>query len=204
MLTISVYSENLKRLKIKLVIYQLDGGFLMSLRGLYVGRFQPFHLGHIHAIKHILSEVHEAVVVIGSAQYSHQLDNPFTAGERITMIREALTEAEIPPSKYWVIPIRDMHVHMMWVAEVKGYSPKFECVYSNEPLTRRLFREAGFPVKAIPFSKRHLYSATEIRDRMLNNESWTVLVPESVSRYIVEIDGVGRLRELAKTDKVQT
>lgn len=173
----------------------------MPLRGLYVGRFQPFHLGHIHAVKHILSEVDEVVIVIGSAQYSHRLDNPFTAGERITMIREALTEAKISHSKYWVIPIRDMHVHMMWVAEVKGYAPTFERVYSNEPLTRRLFREAGFPVKPIPFSKRQLYSATEIRERMLDNRSWTTLVPESVSRYITDIDGVQRLRELAKTDK---
>jgi len=175
----------------------------MTSRGLYVGRFQPFHLGHLHAIKHILSEVDEVVIVIGSAQYSHQLNNPFTAGERVTMVRKALNEAEISPSKYWIIPIRDMHVHMMWVAEVKGYTPKFECVYSNEPLTRRLFMEAGFPVKPIPFNKRHLYLATEIRERILKNKSWTELVPKSVSEYIKEIDGVGRLRDLAKTDHVQ-
>ncbi len=175
----------------------------MMLRGLYVGRFQPFHLGHLHAIKYILSEVDEVVMVIGSAQYSHQLDNPFTAGERVTMIRKALDEAEISPSRYWIIPIRDMHVHMMWVAEVKGYTPKFEYVYSNEPLTRRLFIEAGFPVKSIPFNKRHLYLATEIRDRMVKNRSWIELVPKSVVEYINKIDGVARLRDLTKTDKVQ-
>jgi nicotinamide-nucleotide adenylyltransferase len=186
----------------KLVMSRLVEAFMMLMRGLYVGRFQPFHLGHIHAIRHILSEVDEVVIVIGSAQYSHRLDNPFTAGERLTMIRAALTEAKILHSQYWLIPIRDMHVHMMWVAEVKGYAPKFECVYSNEPLTRRLFREAGFPVNAIPFSKRHLYSATEIRERMLDNRSWTPLVPDSVSRYIADIDGVQRLRELVKTDKI--
>jgi len=175
----------------------------MTSRGLYVGRFQPFHLGHLHAINHILSEVDEVVIVIGSAQYSHQLNNPFTAGERVTMVRKALDEAKIPPLKYWIIPIRDMHVHMMWVAEVKGYTPKFETIYSNEPLTCRLFMEGGFPVKSIPFNKRHLYLATEIRDRMLKNRSWTELVPKSTAEYIREIDGVSRLQDLAKTDKVQ-
>ncbi len=174
----------------------------MTLRGLYVGRFQPFHLGHLHAIKHVLSEVDEVIIVIGSAQYSHRLDNPFTSGERVTMVRKALSEARITPSKYWVIPIRDMHVHMMWVAEVKGYTPKFELVYSNEPLTRRLFMEAGFPVKSIPFKKRHLFLATEIRERILRNKHWTELVPRSVVGYIEEIDGIGRLQDLAKTDKV--
>lgn len=174
----------------------------MTLRGLYVGRFQPFHLGHLHAIKHILSNVDEMIIVIGSAQYSHRLDNPFTAGERVTMICKALIEAQITPSKYLIIPIRDLHVHMMWVAEVRGYTPRFEVVYSNEPLTCRLFMEAGFPVKSIPFSKRHLYLATEVRERILRNESWTELVPNSVADYIREIDGVGRMRDLAKTDKV--
>jgi len=175
----------------------------MISRGLYVGRFQPFHLGHLHAIKHVLSEVDEIVIVIGSAQYSHRLDNPFTAGERVTMVREALDETKIFPSKYWIIPIRDVHVHMMWVAEVRGYTPKFEYVYSNEPLTRRLFVEAGFPVKSIPYKKRRLYLATEIRERMLENKSWTELVPKSVAKYIKEIDGINRLQDLAKTDKIQ-
>ena len=175
----------------------------MPSRGLYVGRFQPFHLGHLHAVRHVLSEVDEIIIVIGSAQYSHQLNNPFTAGERVTMVRKALDEARIPSSDYWIIPIRDMHVHMRWVAEVKGYTPKFEFVYTNEPLTRRLFMEAGFPVKSIPFSKRHLYLATEIRERMLRKKTWTELVPKSIVGYIKEIDGVGRLQDLTKTDKVQ-
>jgi nicotinamide-nucleotide adenylyltransferase len=175
----------------------------MAKRGLYVGRFQPFHHGHLHAVKYILSEVDEAVIVIGSAQYSHRLDNPFTAGERVTMVRRALDEAKISPSKYWIIPIRDMHVHMMWVAEVRGYTPKFDYVYTNEPLTRRLFTEAGFPVKAIPFNKRRLYLATAIRERMLNNKSWKKLVARSVAEYIGEVDCVERLQDLAKTDKVQ-
>ncbi|UCE96454.1 MAG: nicotinamide-nucleotide adenylyltransferase [Candidatus Bathyarchaeota archaeon] len=171
-------------------------------RGLYVGRFQPFHLGHLHAIKFILSEVSEVIIVIGSAQYSHRLDNPFTAGERVTMIRKALDETQISPSQYWIIPIRDMHVHMMWVAEIRGYTPKFESVYSNDPLTCRLFLEAGFPIKSIPFNKRHLYLATEIRERMLKNKSWRELVPENVAKYIKEIDGVKRLQDLAKTDRI--
>jgi len=63
--------------------------------------------------------------------------------------------------------------------------------------------ESGFPVKSIPFKKRHLYLATEIRERMLKNKSWTTLVPKSVAKYIEEIDGVSRLQDLAKTDKIQ-
>ncbi|MGB9740683.1 MAG: nicotinamide-nucleotide adenylyltransferase [Candidatus Bathyarchaeia archaeon] len=174
----------------------------MVKRGLFVGRFQPFHLGHLNAIKEILGEVDELVIVVGSAQYSHNLNNPFTAGERLVMIRKALEEAEITYSKVWIVPVPDVHLHMMWVSAVEGYAPKFNVVYSNEPLTRRLFIEAGYEVKAIRFYVRKLYSSTEIRERMLKGKSWEELVPKSVAAFIKEIDGVNRLRDLIKSDKV--
>lgn len=170
------------------------------MRGLYIGRFQPFHMGHLHAVKHILGEVNEVIIVIGSAQCSHSLDNPFTAGERIVMVREALNEGGISPLKYWIIPVRDLNVHMMWVSEVKGYTPEFERVYSNEPLTRRLFLEAGYRVESIPFRNRSRYLATEIRRRMVNGENWKDLVPKIVAEFIEQIGGVDRLVDLTKTD----
>jgi nicotinamide-nucleotide adenylyltransferase len=174
----------------------------MVKRGLYVGRFQPFHLGHLGAIKDILKEVEELIIVIGSAQYSHNLSNPFTAGERLVMTRKALEEAGIDFSRVWVVPVPDVHLHMMWVSSVGGYTPSFDVVYSNEPLTRRLFIEAKFKVEAIRFHERKLYSSTEIRERMLKDESWEKLVPKSVAAFIKEIDGVNRLRDLTKSDKV--
>jgi nicotinamide-nucleotide adenylyltransferase len=174
----------------------------MANRGLYVGRFQPFHLGHLSAIKEVLKEVEELVIAIGSAQYSHNSSNPFTAGERLVMIRRALKEAEIYSSRLWVVPVPDVHLHMLWVSALEGYTPRFNVVYSNEPLTRRLFTEAGYKVKSIRFFQRKLYSSTLVRERMLKDESWTTLVPKSVADFIMEIDGVNRLRDLNRTDKV--
>jgi len=171
-------------------------------RGLFVGRFQPFHKGHLEAIKDALKEVDELVIVVGSAQYSHRMDNPFTVGERLTMIRKALDEATISMSRCWIVPVPDVHVHMMWVAEVVGYTPKFDVVYANEPLTRRLFIEAGFKVKPVPFHQREVYSATEIRERMLKGKNWKTLVPKSVAQFIEEISGTQRLKDLNKTDKI--
>ena len=99
--------------------------------GVFVGRFQPFHNGHLVAIHSVLQEVDEVIIVVGSSQYSHRLDNPFTAGERITMIRKAMEEAAIEPLRYWSIPVPDVQVHMTWVAQVVGYSPKFNVVYTG-------------------------------------------------------------------------
>jgi len=174
----------------------------MVKRAVFVGRFQPFHLGHLKVSKGILEEVDELIVVIGSAQYSHTIENPFTSGERMTMIRRALREEKVPDERHWIVPVPDIHRHMMWVAEVVGYTPKFDVIYGNEPLTRRLFIEAGFNVKSIPYQKRDQYSSTEIRERMIIGKNWQSLVPTAVSAFIEEIDGVQRLRDLKKTDKV--
>ncbi len=173
----------------------------MVKRGLFVGRFQPIHLGHLKAIRDVLNEVDELVIVIGSAQYSHNVDDPFTAGERLVMVRGALEEAGVDCRQIWLVPVPDVHLHVMWVSALKGYTPKFDVVYSNEPLTRRLFMEDGYEVKSIRFHKRKVYSSTEIRERMLNGEGWEKLVPRSVVELIREIDGVNRLRDLAKSDK---
>jgi nicotinamide-nucleotide adenylyltransferase len=167
-----------------------------------VGRFQPFHLGHLDAIKEVLAKVDELVIVIGSAQYSHNLKNPFTAGERLVMIKQSLQEAGVDMKRVWIVPVPDVHLHMLWVSAVEGYTPKFHALYSNEPLTRRLFMEAGYKVESISLFERQTFSSTIIREKMLKNENWTTLVPNSVTDFVNKIDGVNRLRDLAQTDKV--
>lgn len=174
----------------------------MSKRGLYVGRFQPFHLGHLNAIEDVLKEVDELIIVIGSAQYSHNFTNPFTAGERLVMVRRALEESGVEVNRVWIVPVPDVHLHMMWVSSVEGYTPHFDIVYSNEPLTQRLFTEARYEVKHTSFFNRKEYSSTEIREKIVKDQDWQKLVPKSVAAFIMEIDGVNRLKDLIKTDEM--
>jgi len=172
-------------------------------RALFIGRFQPFHKGHLYAVKRILEEADELIIVVGSAQMSHELDNPFTAGERIEMIRRALDAEGIDRGRYMLIPIPDAPAHTVWVSMVESQTPKFDVVYTNQPLTRRLMLEAGYEVRGIELYERERYEATEIRRRILMGEEWRDLVPEEVYRYLIEIDGVGRIRDLAKSDRVE-
>lgn len=169
-------------------------------RALFVGRFQPFHYGHLHAIQTILKECDELVLVVGSAQMSHDPDNPFTAGERIEMIRAALNAAGIPTERYMIIPIPDAPAHRVWVSAVESQTPRFDLVFSNQSLTRRLLVEAGYEVKRIEMYERGKYEATEIRRRILDSEDWSDLVPSDVYRIVQEIDGENRIKDLAKSD----
>ncbi|MCS4542145.1 MAG: nicotinamide-nucleotide adenylyltransferase, partial [Euryarchaeota archaeon] len=107
------------------------------MRGLIIGRYQPFHLGHIKVITEIMNEIEELIIGVGSAQYSHTLQDPFTAGERILMIKKALYESKIPRERYYIIPIPDVNQHALWVARTESLTPPFEVVYSHNPLVKR-------------------------------------------------------------------
>jgi nicotinamide-nucleotide adenylyltransferase len=163
-------------------------------RAFYIGRFQPFHLGHHKMVSEIAKEVDELIIGIGSAQMSHTPENPFTAGERIMMISRGLKDLDL---NYYVIPIPDIHRNAIWVSHVVSMTPPFSTVYSNNPLVSRLFSEKGYEVKYSPMYNREEYSGTEIRRRMLANEKWEQLVPGSVVEVIGEIKGVERLKAVA-------
>ncbi|MHA1450429.1 MAG: adenylyltransferase/cytidyltransferase family protein, partial [Candidatus Hodarchaeales archaeon] len=53
------------------------------MRALFLGRFNPFHLGHLAAIEYIRKDkdVQEVVIGIGSSDKSFSLIHPFSAGE---------------------------------------------------------------------------------------------------------------------------
>lgn len=175
----------------------------MVRRGLLVGRFQPFHKGHLHVVHDILDKVDEIIVAIGSAQCSHTIDDPFTASERIEMIRGTLTSEHTEASKYFLIPVTDLNDNRLWVSHVVTLVPRFDVVFSNKPLVKILFSEAGHKVQPIKFYHRELYSATDIRKKIISgDEEWKSLVPKEVSDFILAIKGDERLRAVAATDSV--
>jgi nicotinamide-nucleotide adenylyltransferase len=166
--------------------------------GLLVGRFQPFHLGHLFAIKFALDQVDFLYIAIGSAQKSHQLDDPFTAGERIRMVKGALDEDGIDCHRWLAIPVPDAPAHSIWVATVESLVSGFSKVFTNDPLTKRLFVEHGTAVVENPLYMREKMSATEVRRRILDGRIWDELVPKSVVKVIDEVGGIKRLKSLVK------
>lgn len=52
----------------------------------YIGRFNPFHLGHAYVLQRALNKYKTVVVLIGSAGQARSLKNPFTFEEREQMI----------------------------------------------------------------------------------------------------------------------
>lgn len=171
----------------------------MLVTGLFIGRFQPFHKGHLATVRFALGRVDQLVVVVGSAQKSHEPKNPFTAGERIRMIKRALdSEKEIDPKSILIIPVPDVDVHSLWTQQVDMLVPKYDIVFANDPFTVMLFRERGIKVIEAPLYKRDEMAATEIRRKMATGDKWEDLVPAPVAKIISEIDGVERVKAIAE------
>ena len=162
------------------------------------GRFQPFHNGHKAVIDLLCNEVDELIIGIGSAQMSHDIRHPFTAGERVLMIQRVLAEAKIP---VYIIPLEDIKRNALWVAHVVSMVPPFDVVYTSNPLVIRLFTEAGFRVESPPMYQRQELSGTAIRQKMLEGGDWKQYVPEAAGLVIESVGGVERIRDISRTDE---
>ncbi|MGB6443186.1 MAG: nicotinamide-nucleotide adenylyltransferase, partial [Thermoplasmata archaeon] len=156
------------------------------MRGLLVGRFQPFHGGHLAIVREVRTQRPDESLIlgIGSAQESYTWKNPFTAGERIEMIDRALTEAKI--DRVLPIPLPDIGRHALWVRYLESQLPPFERVYTNNPLTRLLFERARYPVESPTLVDRERFEGATVREQLARDREWRGLVPPAVYRYLEE------------------
>jgi nicotinamide-nucleotide adenylyltransferase len=166
-------------------------------RGLFVGRFQPFHLGHLATVKFALSRLEELIIVIGSAQTSHEIRNPFTAGERIQMIKDSLVaDSSVDMKKILLIPVSDVNMHSLWTHQVDILVPKYIVVFTNDILTALLFKQRGIEVVEPPLYQRKELSATEVRSRMAKDEDWKELVTIQTAKVVEDIHGIERIKAI--------
>lgn len=168
-------------------------------RALFVGRFQPFHRGHLKAIQtvHAARPTERLLIGIGSAQESYTIQNPFTAGERFDMIDRGLIEAGIRDVS--IIPLPDVNQHALWVPYVEGLLPAFQRVYTNNPLTRGLFEDAGYSVEGTELFERERWVGVGVRAALARGDPMDPYLTPAVARFIAELGGEARMRLLSGT-----
>ncbi|DAC72998.1 MAG TPA: nicotinamide-nucleotide adenylyltransferase [Thermoplasmata archaeon] len=165
------------------------------MKALFVGRFQPFHLGHLLLVQRLSTHYELIIIGIGSSQYHDTVDNPFSEEERHHMITESLDTLGI--HTYRIVSIPDIHDPPRWVDHVRSVVSDFDVVIANNPFTRKLFSKKGYVVKGTAYFDRKRYSGKEIRRRIIHDEPWDELVPKVVYKYIQGIDGINRLKRLS-------
>ena len=166
------------------------------MKALYIGRFQPFHNGHLKIIKESSKKYDEIIIGIGSSQYSNTLENPFTSEERKLMIKKTLDDNNI--SNYRIVELPDIHNFPKWVNHVLSIVSNFDVVISNSPITIKLFSDKGFVIEKTPIYNRELFSGEKIRKKIINDEPWKNSIPKPVYKIIKKINGVSRINKLNK------
>jgi nicotinamide-nucleotide adenylyltransferase len=162
---------------------------------LFIGRFQPFHLGHLAALRWIAARSSKVIVAIGSSQKKNEPQNPFSSGERMRMIKAQLRRNGLA-RKCVVAEVTDINDNERWVAHVDKNFPEYDVAYSNNALVKRLMRKAGKKVCTIPFFRRSRYDATKIRLRMREGRKWQDRVPEKVRSALKKMNAEDRVRKL--------
>jgi nicotinamide-nucleotide adenylyltransferase len=161
---------------------------------LFIGRFQPFHKGHLKLIRTILGKDDKLVIGIGSSQYSFTEDNPFTSSERREMIASSLTATDI--KNFNIVDILDLHSNARWSSLIGKLIPDFDAAYTNNPLVKSLLSDRGHTVRTVGLFGRKELSGTSIRRKMREAGAWTNLVTKETCRVINKLDGVNRIKSI--------
>lgn len=150
----------------------------MKKIGLYIGRFQPFHNGHLTVIKTILKDVDEVKVVVGSAQHKGTKENPFDAEERKQMVYAAVEEAGLS-GKVRVFLVTDIMWHEKYAEHVLKEVGRVDIVYTAEnKMLNKLFSEKGFSTKTC--TRIGDYEGTKLRAMIVEGKKWEHMVPPAI------------------------
>ncbi len=156
---------------------------------LFIGRFQPFHMGHLWEVEEAEKLADAVVVGIGSSNVSGTADNPWDYETRKKMIEQATYNSGIMIRE--IIAIPDTPSDEEWVKNVEfsifnfQFSKKDVVVLGNNEWVNELLEKAGFAVHRSGFYNRDELEGVQIRKMIREgSKEWKRRVPESVDRLI--------------------
>jgi len=164
------------------------------MNGLLIGRFQPFHLGHLAALEFALSKVDKLWLGLGSSNKPLEKNNPFSVEERKKMILSSIEDSI--KNKITIFPIPDLDNHVKWIENIDTIVPDYEIIFSNDPMTEHLYSKRNIKVLSIPFLKRNQLSGTRIRNLINTNQKWENFVPEGTKNFLINTSAKDNLKNL--------
>jgi nicotinamide-nucleotide adenylyltransferase len=159
---------------------------------LFIGRFQPFHRGHLSALEDTLNKFDFTIVAIGSSDKFRTPENPFTVGERHAMVKHTLDELGIASKKYKVVPMPDIDDDVKWPKYVVSLCPPFETVISGNAKVAELFEKYA-KKKIIKPKMKYRINATDVRDAIGRGESLEKYLHSAVIAFLQKIGAARRI-----------
>ena len=173
----------------------------ISKTSLYIGRFQPFHNGHLDAIEQILSHKPSKIIFgIGSSQEELTTKNPFTYYERREILTSVLSQTIESLTKplgipFEIVPVPDFETNEAWVDYILNEIPSFDTIYSGNPIVEMCFREL-FQKTSQTFCYldiQHIVKSTVIRQKIFHNQNYQDYMPKVAYQTLQQFEPNKRL-----------
>jgi len=149
---------------------------------LFIGRFQPFHKGHLYSLKKCFELADQVIVGIGSSQESGTENNPWDFEARKAMI-ESL---DLQGDSLKVVALPDYLDDEVWLKEVKERVGNFNVVVSNNEWVLSIMQKAGYKTVETGLFNREELEGVKIRVLMRAGDmNWKLRVPKEVAELIM-------------------
>jgi len=161
--------------------------------GVIIGRFQPFHKGHVNLIEEAMKIAKTIIIVIGSATGAVNIKNPWTYEQRKDMILSVFNNHE---NKIQFIGARDyFYQDNMWVTEIQQKINMINQDDDNTCIIGTYKDSSSYYLRLFPQwdlvptkIQRDYLSSTDIRNSMYNRDTsefkWEDNLPNSVVKYL--------------------
>lgn len=151
---------------------------------LVVGRFQPFHKGHIYLINKALEVADKVIIAIGSSNKSGG-DNPLSYKTRAKMLKKVISEEGLEDKVLKIVPSPDHPSDDVWFNLLFKKTGPFDVkIGRHNDTTNIAIEKAGYKILKIPYFKRNLYQGVFIRRLFKKGGNWKTRVPSYLVNFI--------------------
>src|SRR3972149_8160768 len=152
---------------------------------LLIGRFQPFHFGHLYLIKQALKKADKLIIGVGSSNIT-DVNNPLNWRSREKILKAVFYKEKIENKIIKIVPLDDFFDDKKWFDNVAKRVGKFDLVVGNNDWVNRIMKKGGYKILTVPYFKRYLYEGEKIRRLLVSEGKWQSRVPVYLVRYIEE------------------
>ncbi|OGK30364.1 hypothetical protein A3F29_02870 [Candidatus Roizmanbacteria bacterium RIFCSPHIGHO2_12_FULL_33_9] len=139
--------------------------------GLIIGRFQPFHKGHLYLMEQAFKHANSLIIAVGSINIT-DVKNPFSFETRKKHLETSLKRKKMIKKIKKIIPIADYPDNDdLWLEELKKKTGKFDISFGNNEWVNGILESRGVKVIRFPFHKRHIYEGVKIREEMKRSKN---------------------------------
>ena len=158
---------------------------------LLVGRFQPFHKGHLYLIKKALEVADQLIIGIGSANIT-DVNNPLDYEIRRKIIKAVLYKEKLQNKVIKIVPLDDFYNNEKWKNNVQKQlslalsgAERVDLVVGNNEWTNNILKQAGYKILECPYFNRYLYEGWRIRRMIVEGKNFEKRIPNYLYKFVL-------------------